>query len=702
MPDSLLELDATENASIALISFAIFAPRDESAQLITLIKPYYFQLISHQMIWQAITNLWERGETVDLVTTASEIEALGYLEKLGGGSALTKLINDASAIDATMIYNHALTYAAIVREQWRKRAFLDLASKLATAVINRDALAAQIAHSQMSDLFLENAQNQNPFVPLNPSELANLPGITWMIPQVLPTGGLIIVYGAPGVGKTFAALDMAAALAQTRPVVYIAGEGIESLSSRIRVWEYHFKRSVGAFYTIPRAVPLNDAQAVNDLIQVLTPIAPSIIIYDTLSRCFPGGDENSQSDTSRLIDALERIRRATGAANLLIHHSTKGGGDLRGSSVLRGAADVVIRIEEDDQAIAVICEKNKHAATFLPRRFGLVTRKSPEGDEACVILPAAQVDFKDGALDDKDRLILKTLTQENTPEGGLSVGEVALYTDTASKTIYRRLGNLVWNLMIEMKDKKYLATEKGKKALLALSQEEALPKTGLNWHIDAEFSKNSHFFSHDISHNDAKIQKNSHSFSHVSPISDSLLGGEGESPKRLPPTEGSDRQGMQTGSGQTAVRKTPFSVRNGENFASLNPPSSAVGEAPDEMRKIEKKSTEICQESGHFSRFSHFQNAIDSSQPILNAQGVAGHRYKDSDLAWLIALCQKTGLNNFDLRIMALADQLDGLECEQPFTSTELKILEGACEGGQKGKLLQILGPIYREIQKGQ
>jgi hypothetical protein len=48
-----------------------------------------------------------------------------------------------------------------------------------------------------------------------------------------------------------------------------------------------------------------------------------LIIIDPASR-FRGGDENAAQDTTRFVEALERLRSATGSTVLLVHHAGKG------------------------------------------------------------------------------------------------------------------------------------------------------------------------------------------------------------------------------------------------------------------------------------------------------------------------------------------------------------------------------------------
>jgi replicative DNA helicase len=74
---------------------------------------------SHQEIYQAIKDLFERRDPVDLLSVSSRLKEKNKLEEIGGHSYLTELIN--SVPNAL----HALSYAKIVQ---RKRILRDLIS----------------------------------------------------------------------------------------------------------------------------------------------------------------------------------------------------------------------------------------------------------------------------------------------------------------------------------------------------------------------------------------------------------------------------------------------------------------------------------------------------------------------------------------------------------------------------------------------
>jgi cytochrome c-type biogenesis protein CcmH/NrfG len=86
---------------------------------------------------------------------------------------------------------------------------------------------------------------------------------------------------------------------------------------------------------------------------------PAIVIFDTLAQC-SSGDENSAEEMRPILQNIALIQERLGAAVVLLHHATKNKPKVeRGSSSLRAAADVVIRLERKAAAILVDNDKQK-------------------------------------------------------------------------------------------------------------------------------------------------------------------------------------------------------------------------------------------------------------------------------------------------------------------------------------------------------
>lgn len=234
---------------------------------------------------------------------------------------------------------------------------------------------------------------------LSRKQLADLPPPTWLIEGVLAGESLVMLFGAPSAAKSFQALAWACCIASGRnwhhfvvkgaaPVVYVAGEGTSGLDQRIAAWE---QRNPGAdtsqLLTLPETVRLLEDYDVNEFIALLREMEtpPALIVIDTVARAAVGGDENSASSMGLLVHAADRIKQATGATVLLVHHSTADGNKERGSTALRGAMDQVLKFQhnEVDGTRVLFSSKMKDAPDFTPIRQVLV----PEGQSA-VLVPA--------------------------------------------------------------------------------------------------------------------------------------------------------------------------------------------------------------------------------------------------------------------------------------------------------------------------
>lgn len=197
------------------------------------------------------------------------------------------------------------------------------------------------------------------------SQLQETP-ISWTVKGLFPQKGLGLIYGASGAGKSFLALDLAAAIAEGRPwfghrttgapVIYLCLEGAGGFLGRVRAWEAangrNLTKLVGfvrePFSLLNQECVLELLDAIRRFVKTITSdLGPSVIVIDTLNRAMPGADENGSSAMGAVLEACALISEVSGGLTLLVHHVGKDPDrGARGHSSLIAAVDaslVVVR-----------------------------------------------------------------------------------------------------------------------------------------------------------------------------------------------------------------------------------------------------------------------------------------------------------------------------------------------------------------------
>ncbi len=215
--------------------------------------------------------------------------------------------------------------------------------------------------------------------------------VAWLIRSYIEEDALAVLYGPPGKGKSFFALDVSCCIATGTPfhghdvkpgaVFYIAGEGHNGLARRLRAWAQHNNCDMPSLLFVSEA-PTDLSSATNaakvaEAVQQLadaTGESPVLIVIDTMARNF-GGDENSATDVGNFVRNADALRRHWKATVLIVHHSGKDGEKgARGSSALKGAADAEYEVSrsDEDKLIRLTPRKMKDAEEPPPLAFELV------------------------------------------------------------------------------------------------------------------------------------------------------------------------------------------------------------------------------------------------------------------------------------------------------------------------------------------
>lgn len=205
--------------------------------------------------------------------------------------------------------------------------------------------------------------------------------VSWLVKKWLQEKSLMMIHGPSGSGKTFIVIDWACRLAsgggewmgnrvKDSPVVYLAGEGHVGLKARISAWKqfYGHGKKIANLWVSSSGCDIDEAGpllATIDHIRSL-PVAPSLIIIDTLHR-FMRGDENSSQDAGLMIKSCARLQQEFNCSVLLVHHtgvSEEAQHRARGSSAWRAALDIEISVippRSGDDQIEIVQRKAKDA-----------------------------------------------------------------------------------------------------------------------------------------------------------------------------------------------------------------------------------------------------------------------------------------------------------------------------------------------------
>jgi AAA domain len=296
----------------------------------------------------------------------------------------------------------------------------------------------------------------------------------FLIEGVLPKGGLSMIWGRSGALKSFVALDAGMCIATGMPwhgkavkqglVIYLAAEGSHGLGRRAIGWMRTRGRDVKGrpkFRLIPQSLALVSNEDLVALLQAIAALGemPVLIIIDTVARTFGAGDENKQADMNAYVGAADRLREATGAHVMVVHHSgVHEDKRERGSNVLRGAADTIIKVSRQGDKIDLInrgpegkqkdaeefktVKLESRAVAFVPREgqseqttLVLNTREEGGTDSAEV-----ETEEEDVTLGKVEKAVFAALVEAGEP---CRLQRVVQMTSRAKGSVLRALGTLV-------------------------------------------------------------------------------------------------------------------------------------------------------------------------------------------------------------------------------------------------------------------
>ena len=126
---------------------AVMLSNDVLPEVLTVLRPRDFYETRHQIIFQAIIDLYDQHKPIDLLTLTSELKTKKQLKEIGGGVYLAELSNFVPAA------SHAKAYAEIVEKTSVRRRLINAGTEIAEKAYNDDADADNLIGAAEKQLF---------------------------------------------------------------------------------------------------------------------------------------------------------------------------------------------------------------------------------------------------------------------------------------------------------------------------------------------------------------------------------------------------------------------------------------------------------------------------------------------------------------------------------------------------------------------
>ncbi|MGY0482078.1 replicative DNA helicase [Mycobacteroides abscessus] len=197
--------------------------KDAIADVLEKLRPHDFYRPNHQSVYEAILDLYGRGEPADAVTVAAELDRRGQLRRVGGAPYLHTLISTVPTAA------NAGYYAGIVAEKALLRRLVEAGTRVVQygyAGAEGADVAEVVDRAQAEVYDVTDRRMSEDYVPLEEllqptmdeiDAIASVGGISKGVPtgftdldeitNGLHPGQMIIVAARPGVGKSTLGLD---------------------------------------------------------------------------------------------------------------------------------------------------------------------------------------------------------------------------------------------------------------------------------------------------------------------------------------------------------------------------------------------------------------------------------------------------------------------------------------------------------------
>ena len=116
-------------------------------EILTILKPRDFYEKRHEIIFDAMTHLYDQHKPIDLLTLTAELKSTKMLKEIGGAPYLTELSEFVPAA------SHAKAYADIIEKASVRRRLIKAGTEIANKAYEDDAEVDGLIGAAEKDLF---------------------------------------------------------------------------------------------------------------------------------------------------------------------------------------------------------------------------------------------------------------------------------------------------------------------------------------------------------------------------------------------------------------------------------------------------------------------------------------------------------------------------------------------------------------------
>lgn len=406
----------------ALLGSIMLRP-EALVEIMDILRPEAFYSDKHKTIFVGMTDLYEKREPIDFLTLSTKLKEKGELERIGGMSYLTEIVNTVPSS------SNAEHYAAIVQKKFTMRRLIEAAEGIATLGYDEENEIEEVldkAEKRIYDVTSKNlsgkyvemkdvlgeAMDRLDRLHKTQGELRGVPSGFRDLDAKLSgfqNSDLIILAARPSMGKTSFALDIArnAAIRHSIPTAIFSLEmstqqlvdRMLSAESRVDSWKLRtgkltldteFEQIRACLDPLSKAPLYIDDQAANNIIKIRSIVRRlkhekklGLVIIDYLQLMTPvhsKGNDNVVQQITEISHSLKQLAKEFDVPVIALSQLSRAveqrGGrprlsDLRDSGSIEQDADVVIFIHREmndegggrKQTAEILIEKHRNGPT---------------------------------------------------------------------------------------------------------------------------------------------------------------------------------------------------------------------------------------------------------------------------------------------------------------------------------------------------